>query len=933
MYFFKDTNGNWIIGESVDSIVSKVPCELRRSSPTTVAVRTVESRILLLAPIEVTALRKNAAGEFYATFTEFIAAVSDFFDNAPITAEEVDAKIGAEVGALSERIDTVENIANASTGGSLGSIKPTDAAPTPARNGNYTFSIGGNKPAWLTAEAGVTTVKAGDGVAVVFTAPSSYTYTHINVAFGVEQVRSKSTGNVPSSNLFNTIASQLDKVIPTSETILFEGSVTNNQVITLPIDTPSECVIKYEVMTAGTVNYLYLNGSLRGTIVNGFYITSLFKHADTSVKITIQNATEIDIKITALATIGLINTYSSILLRKYVKSRGTFLLSDYENIETGDKIELKVSNELESNDSKYQYYIYKNTPEGTLLGVIYEDGRLVVDVTSDLTAFYINPATGSSNLVLTLSKLPKKINAVYNVDAEIELSTGFYTKSTARLAIPTFNRIPNLIVTYKTSSEDVVTEEYIGTLFTDAEWENDSNWETILKTSDIDILQGNIDKLYDTEAIELLNDTLAKAQVYTLPTDISDTEMIYIEILSDLDTVTFYANTTAYYYTGSPIALPYYKCKLLHFDTFTGTEIDVKITKLKSYGLLNKTDNRLVYRGLFGYSINISEMGLSAGDTLLVQNTNASYTTSPIQVYLYKNTLGGTLISAVYPLSEYKLMVPDDMTSLVISIPGGGTYNSEVLIYKVNESSNEMSQLVSTPLSAYDWVAAGDSITAWNSSTDTGVVGVEKFNGWANLLNAQIGFKSYLNIAVPGSSYIQSSLVGGYTYSIARTLLNLLPLQFEGILTIMGATNDYGATLGSAAETIAKTYDTLNTRNQTANQLTVCDGFRFCLESAIRRCSWRAKIFVITCVPRNTSGSYTVADMNEQIKLIAKSFNVPVIDMFSELNLRNGFDQFGGTWKLSEFSDGISSENVHPNEYTQKRMMQYIFGKLRTFIG
>ena len=63
-----------------------------------------------------------------------------------------------------------------------GYIKPTDAAPTPARNGNYTFSIGGNKPVWLTAEAGITTVKAGDGVAVVYTAPSTYSYTHVNMS-------------------------------------------------------------------------------------------------------------------------------------------------------------------------------------------------------------------------------------------------------------------------------------------------------------------------------------------------------------------------------------------------------------------------------------------------------------------------------------------------------------------------------------------------------------------------------------------------------------------------------------------------------------------------------------------------------------------------------------------------------------------------------
>ena len=90
-----------------------------------------------------------------------------------------------------------------SVGNSLGSIKPTDAAPTPARNGNYTFSIGGNKPAWLTAEAGITEVKAGDGVAVVYTEPSSYSYTHVDIGSSIEQVRSQSTGNVPSSKLLD----------------------------------------------------------------------------------------------------------------------------------------------------------------------------------------------------------------------------------------------------------------------------------------------------------------------------------------------------------------------------------------------------------------------------------------------------------------------------------------------------------------------------------------------------------------------------------------------------------------------------------------------------------------------------------------------------------------------------------------------------------
>lgn len=87
---------------------------------------------------------------------------------------EVENRISSDEN-IQNQIDVIES-------GQLGPIKPTDAAPTPARNGNYTFSIGGNKPAWLTAEAGITTVKAGDGVAVVYTAPSSYTYTHVDVS-------------------------------------------------------------------------------------------------------------------------------------------------------------------------------------------------------------------------------------------------------------------------------------------------------------------------------------------------------------------------------------------------------------------------------------------------------------------------------------------------------------------------------------------------------------------------------------------------------------------------------------------------------------------------------------------------------------------------------------------------------------------------------
>lgn len=100
MYFFKNTSGNWILGPEPTSLKSKVASELRRDTPTTITVRTIESRVLLIDRTEVTAIKKNAEGDFYANYAEFVAAVSDFFDNAPITAEEVDAKIGAAIQGM-----------------------------------------------------------------------------------------------------------------------------------------------------------------------------------------------------------------------------------------------------------------------------------------------------------------------------------------------------------------------------------------------------------------------------------------------------------------------------------------------------------------------------------------------------------------------------------------------------------------------------------------------------------------------------------------------------------------------------------------------------------------------------------------------------------------------------------------------------------------
>ena len=113
-----------------------------------------------------------------------------------------------------------------SVGNSLGSIKPTDASPTPARNGNYTFSIGGAKPAWLTAEAGITEVKAGDGVAVVYTAPSSYTYTHVDVSSFAAIIANEISDRIPiiiylSENEYQVLLDN-DLVLPNVQYNIYE---------------------------------------------------------------------------------------------------------------------------------------------------------------------------------------------------------------------------------------------------------------------------------------------------------------------------------------------------------------------------------------------------------------------------------------------------------------------------------------------------------------------------------------------------------------------------------------------------------------------------------------------------------------------------------------------------------------------------------------
>lgn len=96
-----------------------------------------------------------------------------FGDNTVLAeASKVAAGISAAL-ALEYRNDAY----NAQSAIILGGIEFDADAPTPGKSGKYYFTTAGALPAWLTAENGETEVLIGQEVLVVYTAPSTYTYT------------------------------------------------------------------------------------------------------------------------------------------------------------------------------------------------------------------------------------------------------------------------------------------------------------------------------------------------------------------------------------------------------------------------------------------------------------------------------------------------------------------------------------------------------------------------------------------------------------------------------------------------------------------------------------------------------------------------------------------------------------------------------------
>lgn len=95
----------------------------------------------------------------------------------------------------------------------------------------------------------------------------------------------------------------------------------------------------------------------------------------------------------------------------------------------------------------------------------------------DLVMFtyaYANESIGRS---MTLTYAISNSNPYYNVTNSVPLTTGYYTSTTARAAVPEGIRKTGLILTYETAAGVWYTERYIGTATDTTSWTTAGNWE------------------------------------------------------------------------------------------------------------------------------------------------------------------------------------------------------------------------------------------------------------------------------------------------------------------------------------------------------------------------------------------------------------------------------------------------------------------------
>lgn len=178
MKFYKEADGDWIIN---GEIIPAGTCRQKTESATgRITIKLIGAPLLesTLALKMLPTQFQDVNGNYYADLAAYELATSGFFvDAALAAAEQLEVDLGVEVQNRTNGDANLQNQINTVASGYLGAIAYNASAPTPAKNGWYDFSTGG-VVSWLT---GTPTVKIGDRVSVLYTAPSTYVYTYQNI--------------------------------------------------------------------------------------------------------------------------------------------------------------------------------------------------------------------------------------------------------------------------------------------------------------------------------------------------------------------------------------------------------------------------------------------------------------------------------------------------------------------------------------------------------------------------------------------------------------------------------------------------------------------------------------------------------------------------------------------------------------------------------
>lgn len=271
----------------------------------------------------------------------------------------------------------------------------------------------------------------------------------------------------------------------------------------------------------------------------------------------------------------------------------------------------------------------------------------------------------------------------------------------------------------------------------------------------------------------------------------------------------------------------------------------------------------------------------------------------------------------------------------------------------INTTTTSMYGCVTPPNNAAYGIVSWHDIHGRDGGTIIRVIGqTEILNEYLSILyNTKIQIAETLDYKSLGDSISAES--GSYTRTVAEKLhsrsvehcavggagfafnkngiywigkqLDKIPQGYEGIITLMGGINDWGGKvpLGSTEEAIRKTMD------ECYNSNTLMDNFRWVLETMINKCSWKARIFILTQLERYpiVEAGYTVEDMRVETEKLAAHYLLPIIDVGRKCGLRNG-DNLEEDWRRVD-----GNVKVHPTLDGHNIIGSYVAAKIISMLN